>query len=537
MSLKEKIALSFFISSFIFAVLSATEYISFIDIKKEVRNLEITDAVRSKSLQLRRHEKNFFLYPEKANEEAAAVYRYLDEMDAVFGDSGQVAKGPMDSDVSGARLQFKGSLIEYRQRFKNIERLIMTLSEDLAEIRGRYAQFGNVYPLIKLAFREHPLQVVEFLERLALRPSDRGLLEKLRALDTEIQALRKNGEDILGYAKEEDSVVQGNVQRVVNISQNAIRVVVPLFFLSGIVTLFLIRRNVVGRLKLLTDKVEEAGKGRFSPLPRELAPDDDEVGILINKFNTMEEQLAQREEELKLKNEELLQSRKLAAIGTLASGVAHELNNPLNNIYISVQVLEKEAQHDCSPMVTETLHDIMGQTTRVKRIVGDLLEFARGRELQPKNVDLMEIINGAYKMVGAASDVGNIDFTLDARPGDAVIEADPEQMERVFINLFTNAADAMKGLSGQTLKAKIVREGEKLAIEVSDSGKGISADVVDKIFEPFYSTKDKGTGLGLAIVFNIIKRHDGEIRAESEMGKGTTFFITLPVKRDHPDEL
>ncbi|MBF0506782.1 MAG: GHKL domain-containing protein [Nitrospirae bacterium] len=535
MSLKKKIALSFFISSFIFVLISATEYINFIDIRKEIRNLEISDTIRSKSLQLRRHEKNFFLYPEKADEEATAVYRYLDEMDAIAGNAGERGwsiNTPVSRELS-AWLQLSGSLKEYRKRFKTIESSIIGLSAQLREIRDRYAQFRSDYPLIQLTFREHPLQVAEFLKNVSFRSSDRELVNGLRALDTEIQALRKNGEDILGHAKEEDTNVRGHVERVISISQNAIRVVVPLFFISGMVTLFLLRRNVVGRLKLLTDRVEEAGKGRFSQIafPPHLTQSDDEVGILIKKFNIMEEQLARHEAELKLKNEELLQSKKLAAIGTLASGVAHELNNPLNNIYISVQVLEKEAEHNCSPMMTETLHDIIGQTIRVKRIVGDLLEFARGRELQPKNVDLIEIINAAYKMVGAAADTGSIDFIFDAKPEDAVIEADPEQIERVFINLFTNAVHAMKGWSRQTLKIKLVKEHQKVNIILSDTGKGMPAEVADKIFEPFYSTKDKGTGLGLAIVFNIIKRHDGEIRVESEEGKGTTFFITLPVER------
>src|SRR5271157_1932894 len=364
MSLKKKIALSFFISSFIFVLISATEYINFIDIRKEIRNLEVSDTIRSESLQLRRHEKNFFLFPEKAAEEAVAVYRYLDEMDTIFDKSS--AAGRADS-----LLKLRDRLKEYRQRFKNIESSIITLSDQLGETRNRYAQFRNFYPLVQLTFREHPLQVAEFLEKVSLQPSDRALIRELRTLDTEIQALRKNGEDILGYAKEEDSNVRGNVERVISISQNAIRVVVPLFFISGIVTLFLLRRNVVGRLKLLTDMVEKTGKGQFAPVTfPDLTQADDEVGTLIKKFNTMEEQLAQREEELKIKNDELLQSRKLAAIGTLASGVAHELNNPLNNIYISVQVLEKEAEHNCSPMIIETLRDITGQTIRVKRIVG-----------------------------------------------------------------------------------------------------------------------------------------------------------------------
>lgn len=527
MTLKKKIALSFFISSFIIALLIATEYIKFIDIRKEIRNLQIADTIRSESLQLRRHEKNFFLYPGMADKEAVAVYRNIDEIDVILGNS--IAAGR-----AGGLPQLRRRLAEYRQRFKKIELSITKLSDQLGESRNRYPQFQNIYPLVQLTFREHPLRTEDFLERIFSRPSERRLLEGLRALDPEIQEIRKNGEDILDYANEQDRDARADVDRVIRISQTANLAIFPLVFISGIGTLFLISRNVANRLKLLTGRMEKAGKGQFSPVAftENSILGYDEVGILMKGFSNMEAQLAQREDEIQRKNEELLQSKKLAAIGTLASGVAHELNNPLNNIYISAQILEKEAEDSCSPIIIDSLHDIIGQTIRVKRIVGDLLEFARGRDLCLVDADLKEIIMGAYKMVSTGADTAYIDFTLDSTPEGLFIHADTEQMERVFINLFTNAVDAMKGLPRQILKTKIAKEGEDVIIIVSDTGRGIPADAVDKIFEPFYSTKDRGTGLGLAIVFNIIKRHDGEIYAESEEGKGTTFFITLPVKRD-----
>ncbi|MGD0281164.1 MAG: ATP-binding protein [Dissulfurispiraceae bacterium] len=526
MSLKKKIALSFFISSFIIALLATVEYINFIDIRKEIRNLEIADTMRSQSLQLRRHEKNFFLYPEKAADEASEVYRYLKEMEALV-------LGRIASDRTGSLFQLRVLMNEYRERFNKIESSINVLSDQIRDTGNRSAQYRTVLPLIQVTFREHPLQAAEFLQKVSLRSPDHQLLDRLKALDAEIQTLRKNGEDILGYAKELDKDARNKVERVISISQIAILVVFPLFFISGIGTLFFISRNVVKRLTLLAGSVERTGKGQFCAVafPPDSRWGDDEVGILIKEFNTMEAQLTQRDEELRIKNEELLQSKKLAAIGTLASGVAHELNNPLNNIYISAQVLEKEAERSCSPTIIETLHDIIGQTIRVKRIVGDLLEFARGRELRSRDVDLSEIIMGAYKMVSSAADTGDIDFTLDAaHEGSTVIQADAEQIERVFINLFTNALDALKGMSPQILRIKIAVEGGKALITVSDTGRGMPAAVVDKIFEPIYSTKDKGTGLGLAIVFNIIKRHAGEIRVESADLKGTTFFITLPLK-------
>ena len=281
---------------------------------------------------------------------------------------------------------------------------------------------------------------------------------------------------------------------------------------------------------LLIKTVEKTGKGSYPHLTDTSARKaHDEVGVLIDKFNDMEDQLALRETELERKNAELMQIRKLAAIGTLASGVAHELNNPLNNIYLSAQMLSKEEGGTCSREVKEAITDIVGQTERVKRIVEDLLEFARGREPQLRETDLVELIRSAYRRTGGSRNTEKIAFTLKALPAPVMVPLDPGQMEQVFNNLFTNAVDAMDG-RGELL-VMVKKMDEVVEITLSDTGKGIPGQSLHKIFEPFFTTKDKGTGLGLAIVYNIIKKHYGDITVESIEGKGTTFKIALPVEK------
>ena len=188
-------------------------------------------------------------------------------------------------------------------------------------------------------------------------------------------------------------------------------------------------------------------------------------------------------------------------------------------------------------MVIEAAHDILGQTMRVKHIVGDLLEFARGRDLLLRDMDIKETIMGAYKMASAGVGSIPVEFALNTGPENIIIQADREQLERVFINLFSNAIEAMEPadtLSSEVqsrpgmLKTAIKEEHEKVNITVSDAGKGIPAEALDKIFEPFYSTKDKGTGLGLAIVFNTIKRHNGENSVREHGRQRNYLFITLP---------
>lgn len=523
MSIKKKIALSFLISSGIIAALVAFQYVNYLEMKEEIRYLEFTDTLRSKSLQLRRHEKNFFLFsPAKAAEESLEVHRYLDELDAIVRDS---LPGERAETASVSAL-----ISEYRGRFDKILALLRDVSTEFDRLKPSNRVFSDSFRLIEITFYERPSDSAVFLQSVLKMPPGSPLVRNLRELDAEIGLLREAGEAIQVSAKELDKRARDRVERGININQLAIIAFFPLSLIVGIGALFAISNNVVRRLNMLIGFVEKTGRDGFPLMPvPEKERGHDEVGVLMEKFNSLEEKLLEREEELERRGKELLQSKKLAAIGTLASGIAHELNNPLNNIFISAQALQKEAGEGCPPFVREVVQDIFGQTVRVKGIVSDLLEFAREKEPQMKRVELTGIIRRAFDLIGKISNVDKVLFAVDA-PGEGVsIEADPEQMERVFLNLFSNAVDAMKG-EGE-VKVRVMAEREAAVITVSDTGAGISRDDMEKIFDPFFTTKEKGTGLGLAIVFNIIKKHGGEIAVESEKGRGTVFTITLPAGR------
>src|SRR5512143_3567047 len=522
MSLKKKIAISFLISAIIIAVLATFEYINFIELKKEVRYLEVTDTINRKSLQLRRHEKNYFLYSQqKANVESLAVRAYLGELKALLMQNPDIDKAD--------KLALRSSIAEYERRFNTIESSAQRLMGVFEETKASYGKNEKFISLVEATFLERPAQSADFLEKVFFLPRGHSLITGLRELDADITALRKTGEDIMVISKDLDKVARENAETVIRVSQMAILIFFPLFFIVGIGMLFIISTNVVRRLMLLINVVEKTGKGSYPHLPVPLSQGSahDEVGVLIDKFNQMEDQLALHEEELELKNKELMQTKKLAAIGTLASGVAHELNNPLNNIYLSAQALTREAGERCSPEVKEAVGDIVGQTERVKRIVSDLLEFARGREPQYQDVDLCGLITDAYRHAASSRDLSGIRYACSSDPLRIIASLDQGQMEQVFTNLFLNAADAMQAKGEITVTAK--QEAQDVVVRVSDSGRGIPRESQDKIFEPFFTTKDKGTGLGLAIVYNIIKKHDGDITVQSEEGKGTTFVITLPV--------
>lgn len=513
MSLKKKIILSFLVSAFIITLLSVFLYLNFVEIKKETAFLELTDTIRSKSLQLRRHEKNYFLYaPAKAEEESKAIYAYLRELDDILNN---MAPSSMDRTASLKRL-----VLEYREQFSKIEKLMGTAMVESDRLKISSPAYFKVSRLIESNFLDKPLEDVNYLQEVFSLKSDHKLISCLHEFDTEISALRKTGENILTSSKELDKTARGKVDSFINMSRTAILVFFPLFLIVGFGTILFIISNVVKRLQLITNLIEKTGKGDFTHLSKPAHEwGKDEVGQLIRKFNDMEELLSLREKEL-------LRSKKLSAIGLLASGVAHELNNPLNNIYTTAQRLTKKSGDQIPLFVKSGLDDIFSQSLRVKGIVGDLLEFARGREPHLMAVELRSFISGAYKHLGNTISINKVRFSAELHPDEIVMYADPEQLEQVFINLFANAVDAMSDEGDLTVKAD--EEDTLVRIRVSDSGKGMRRETLEKIFEPFYTTKDKGTGLGLAIVYNIIEKHHGEIRVESEEGKGTTFIIELP---------
>ncbi|MBI4824452.1 MAG: GHKL domain-containing protein [Nitrospirae bacterium] len=517
MTLRKKITLGFVLSSSIIAFLVLFGYLNFIEIRKEIRFLELSDSIRSKTLQLRRHEKNYFLY--RNPKELEAVYVYLKGINALLRES--------DSSGSGRKLQaMKATIDKYEQRFNRIENIVAELWHELSEINKSRRQNPIFLWLIEGASLESPLISAEALQKLYSLPDNHSTIKNLNALDIEISILRKLGEEMIDFSKEFDKTARTKANRAVYLSQAMMLFALPLFLLIGLGISLMISRGIIRRMSILTKAVEEASEGNFTYISGfGKLKGKDEVDVLIQRFNYMEERLQEKEKDL-------LESKKLVAIGALASGVAHEINNPLSNIYTTAQRLKKKAGDEYPPFIVKGLDDIFDQTVRVKSIVGELLEFARSREPQSRKIELNELIRSAYSQISDVVGLERVRFSLESFSDKIDISVDPEQMERVFINLFKNAVEAMSGEGSLTASMQPDHKLNTLIIRIADTGKGMSQETIEKIFEPFFTTKDKGTGLGLAIVYNIIRKHGGNIQVKSAEGKGTTFVITLPLKEE-----
>ncbi|MBL7178325.1 MAG: PAS domain S-box protein [Desulfobacteraceae bacterium] len=255
---------------------------------------------------------------------------------------------------------------------------------------------------------------------------------------------------------------------------------------------------------------------------------DDQPAGSVGVFTDMREILEMRKE-LEEAHLQLVQSEKIASVGRMAAGVAHEINNPLSGILIYAELLKENLKDD--PQNVEDTHEIINQTLRCKKIVSELLSFSRQSIGKASSFRLEELINKSLNILINQAIFQDMEVTRVLEPDIPAMIGDMGQLQQVFVNLFTNSADAMKGKGKLNINARYVPEKNQFVIEVSDTGPGIPEGLKDKIFDIFFTTKPvgKGTGLGLSITRNIILLHGGNIMVESPPGGGTTFIIELPL--------
>jgi signal transduction histidine kinase len=227
--------------------------------------------------------------------------------------------------------------------------------------------------------------------------------------------------------------------------------------------------------------------------------------------------------------EQLQISDKMASIGLLAAGVAHEVNTPLTGISSFTQMLLQNAEPE-DPR-TKILEKIERQTFRAAKIVNGLLNLARPAQVDAGPVDLHAVINDVLSLLEHQLKTGSIQVRKELAPGGLVVQAIEYKLQQVFLNLFLNARDAMPRGGWLTIASSLHPEGRSAVVEISDTGSGIPADQLSRIYDPFFTTKEigKGTGLGLSITYGIVQEHEGTITCESALGKGTRFVLTLPL--------
>ncbi|HUV76734.1 MAG TPA: HAMP domain-containing sensor histidine kinase, partial [Desulfobacterales bacterium] len=342
-----------------------------------------------------------------------------------------------------------------------------------------------------------------------------------------IELIRKQGKiltsELEKIVKKESQFVKDLIGKSKTIHLLAL---IPVFILSVLIALFLVF-NVNRPLKTIENAIAKIASGDFENMPE--IKTGDEFESLAASLNDMISELNKR-------SKQLVQAQKLASLGRLTSGVAHELNNPLNNISTSIQILIEEIEEDNLEYKKELLVGAEKEVERGKEIVRSLLEFARERTLTLKQVNFLDLVNSAIKHV--KSEIPD-NIRLKVEVPDNIQATVGLRIRSVMINLITNAVHAMKDGGEITIKAKNDFDREGFSFQVIDTGEGIPQNIITKIFDPFFTTKDvgKGSGLGLSITYGIIEQHSGNISVSSEVGNGTTFTCFLPFHQPDQSDL
>ncbi len=294
---------------------------------------------------------------------------------------------------------------------------------------------------------------------------------------------------------------------------------------------FIQTKSILQRLAFIQNSTASLTNGNWEPITDDTSRED-EISNLIEAFNQMVH-------ETELKQKQLIQSEKLASIGVFSSGVAHELNNPLNNISLSVDTLLEEFDSLSLGEKKQMLADISMQTEKASNVVRNLLNFSRETStLSEEEIDLRKVIDGTVKLIGNQLKLENIQVDIDIPDSLSPVRGDYQQLQQVFLNLFLNSIHSISDTGLVTIEVQ-EDSNSMIRIDFSDTGCGIPPDKLETIFDPFFTTKPlgEGTGLGLSIVHNIIWKHNGFMEVKSKVGRGTTFSIFLPVAGRRENEL
>jgi len=470
-SLQLHIYLSFFLVFLFVAGVATALMLTMYGVEKKLRFLEIVGEYMMEIQQARRFEKNFFLYGTNLNDAVENVY-------------------------------------QAKQIFDNN-------SEELRKILGKSSQ---AIIMSNLRRYETMLERLVDLEQTEVTNPDYPLRKKEIGIE-----LRRQGQKMVSLAQDLMKKEKESLSEAILRSRH-IHIYTPIFLLLFLVlNAYLLGSRILGPIQRFSVHAKQIASGDFTPITPERRFRDEftDLAIAINQMI----------QELKKREAVLIQSHKMRAIGTLTAGVAHELNNPLNNITITAHMFLEDYDHLSDEERREMIKDVVNEAGRSREIISNLLDFAResGSQLEP--LDLPELLRETINLASNQIRLSGIKIELQSGGYLPRIHGDRQQLRQVFLNLILNAVDASS--KGGKIQVLVVPADEPsyVAVKVIDFGSGIPEHILSSIFDPFFTTKagGKGTGLGLSVSQGIVAKHSGRILVSSVQGKGSTFTVTLPV--------
>jgi len=369
--------------------------------------------------------------------------------------------------------------------------------------------------------------VIQHLEKYRELLQELTVLEKNSIKNTEKKheietSLRKHGAEMVKLAAAIVQTEQHSMNAMLKLIQR-----IPVYSLAVVLLLttflvcFFVKR-LIKPLKLLVESTQKIAKGDFSPIPP--------MCKYRSEFTTVELAINQMIQELQLREVAMIESHKLRAIGTLTAGIAHELNNPLNNIMLTAHALLEDHNDLSEDEMLEMINDVINEADRSRKIIRNLLDFAREGESVTEPIVLEVLVNETIKLALNQIKISGVKIETEIQPHLPRIRGDRQQLKQVFLNLILNALDAAEKDGNIKISLKQADTPGFLDVQVADNGCGIPPHILPNIFDPFFTTKGpgKGTGLGLSVSHGIITMHGGQISIETEEGKYSRCTVTLP---------
>ncbi|MDA8106775.1 MAG: ATP-binding protein [Nitrospiraceae bacterium] len=466
-SIQNKVRFGYYFCLFLIIFVSILNYFNLTRIDRKISFSFIISEFFDTTLEMRRFEKNYFLY--RDNEDFAENLRFTKKAEEIIAKNREGIR----------RLQIK----------TDVDRL----GDDIREYKS-------------------------LMQRYYGMDKTRGLIE---AYEVEGR-IREKGKKIVDATEAISVAERTYIQSLIASSGRVLMLSIAFLVIVGLIVGHYLSRMVVSPLKQLEEGIQKIIDGKFDSLA--IASSDREIVSLSNAFSRMLKELELRQMRF------IMQSEKLACLGTMVSGVAHQLNNPLSNIFSSCQILHEEIEYPDVEYKRELMQQIEKEVERAKAMVLSLLEFSRKKEFKSKPIPLRGLVEDTIRLVQ-----GDIPSKVAVRtdvPETSWITADKQRLEQAILNLIKNAIDAMPDGGAISISAEEDNENRLVKIRVRDSGIGMDADTVKHIFDPFFTTKEdgKGSGLGLYVAREIVEEHEGSIKVVSAEGQGTTFLIKLPMK-------
>ena len=476
LALRHKIMVAFVLFMVGGFVFTGVVYSRHTEIQDKLQFIESADDLLNNVLEVRRYEKNFFLYG--GDDNFRIMLEFLTLAENQLDSLSREGKGDLSASQLGRN---RSMLVDYLQASRDYE------------ARLKEHQIG-----------QDDLKLRELEDHV--RNVGRSLTESI------VELVKKERHDI--------DVLVENQKRSLFYSLFA-------FIVLSVVVAYYLFFLIFKPMATIQAAASEISAGNVREIPP--VSGSPEVHSLIAALNTMIR-------ELDKKSEQLVQREKMAALGTLTSGVAHELNNPLSNISSSTQIILEELEEGDLEFQRNLLDGVEEQVEKARDIVRSLLEFAREKEFEPTLLDLRQLVENTVRLVRGEIPP-EVSVQIDV-PQSIELEADQRRLSQALMNLIINGLQAMEGSGGVlTVNAYYSPKERGVVIEVTDTGQGISEDNLAKIFDPFFSTKEvgSGTGLGLYVAYGIVQKHKGQITVRSQVGHGTTFTLTLPRKQNMGD--